>query len=606
MDKNSKIDSFLGKVVDFVFSRDERKWLLLILILGVVLRVIVASNIPPVADEMVHGTHAIGVSKLAPLSTMTQGPVWFYLTDYAYRIFNVHLLTARFLSVVFGSLSIVLVYLIAGMLFNKRAGLVAAFLLAVSIFHITWAASYQDQTMMFFVLLASYFFIKKYQKTKQISILSSVLLGIALLVKIITGVFIVVFGAFMLGILYKDYKKDSKRFKNNLKRTLIFGLILVVSMLPLFSYNYFLYKEKGIVDLPFAQFLKINVEFYSGPGLAHGEGFVINKLPRNLYTVITHYFIKEDVISFVLGLFGIGYLASRFREKRFGELFLLAMFFFSMLFIASAIVLQTHYTSFFPLFSIFAAGFLTDSAERLKKFKYCRHMAYGGAIILLIFMLYSLRGPLTSQSAVEKARSFAINSIDGNTLVVLDSRIYRGTNAWTFNDKHYVESNYLAQIMDISDVTSERVPVKMMFIECVTDDCGWGTVKDQPEFNRSVEQIVEAFKSASQKTTVISGGGSISGVRGAEITGEPFFRTYEVIVRLKPAMLNAVDSTHSHFFYHIPRNENPEQAFDYYSVNGGPDTLLNVISYAALYVILGLATLSIGLPFYLLFRRNTK
>ncbi|MEK6824902.1 MAG: hypothetical protein AABY02_03540, partial [Nanoarchaeota archaeon] len=75
---------------------------------------------------------------------------------------------------------------------------------------------------------------------------------------------------------------------------------------------------------------------------------------------------------------------------------------------------------------------------------------------------------------------------------------------------------------------------------------------------------------------------------------------------LKPAMLNAVDSTHSHFFYHIPRNENPEQAFDYYSVNGGPDTLLNVISYAALYVILGLATLSIGLPFYLLFRRNTK
>ena len=152
--------------MDFVFSRDERKWLLLILILGVVLRVIVASNIPPVADEMVHGTHAIGVSKLAPLSTMTQGPVWFYLTDYAYRIFNVHLLTARFLSVVFGSLSIVLVYLIAGMLFNKRAGLVAAFLLAVSIFHITWAASYQDQTMMFFVLLALLLFHQKISENK--------------------------------------------------------------------------------------------------------------------------------------------------------------------------------------------------------------------------------------------------------------------------------------------------------------------------------------------------------------------------------------------------------------------------------------------------------
>ena len=100
MEDKKKIP-FLDKVIDFIFSKDERKLLLLIFIFGLILRFIVTSNITPVADEMVHGVHAIGASKLAPLSTLTQGPIWFYLTDYAYRIFGVHLFTARFLSLLF-------------------------------------------------------------------------------------------------------------------------------------------------------------------------------------------------------------------------------------------------------------------------------------------------------------------------------------------------------------------------------------------------------------------------------------------------------------------------------------------------------------------------
>src|SRR3989344_9260060 len=226
IDKNDKIGSFINKTIDFVFSKDERKWLLLILILGIGLRVIVASNLPPVADEMVHGVHAIGLSKLAPLSTMTQIPIWLYLTDYAYRIFGIHLITARFLSLIFGTLSLFLVYLLGSLLFNKKTGVVASFLFAVSAYLITWAASYQDQTMMFFVLLASFLFIKKYKEKKEISVLSAIPLGIAFLVKIITGVFVLIFGAFMLGILIKDYRKDRKRFAKNFKKAVIFGVIV--------------------------------------------------------------------------------------------------------------------------------------------------------------------------------------------------------------------------------------------------------------------------------------------------------------------------------------------------------------------------------------------
>lgn len=580
-----------GRTVDFLFSNDARKWLILILILGLALRFIVASNIPPVADEMVHGVHAIGVSKLAPLSTMTQIPVWLYLTDYAYRIFGIHLVTARLLSVIFGTLSIILVYLLGNLLYNRKVGLAAAWLIAISAYHITWSASYQDQTMMFFILLASFLFIKEYKKTKTISLLSAIPLGIAFLVKIITGVFVLVFGFFILGILIFDYRTDKKRFKQNFKKAFLFGAIIAVSLLPLLSYDYFLYKEKGIVDQPFAQFLKINPEFYTGPGLAHGEGFVLNKLPKNVYSVVTVYFLKEDPFIFALGVIGIVLFFRDFRRRGFGERFLMVLGIFSFFFIASAIVLQTHYTTFMPLLALSSASFIVPLSDRLAK--YARPvsilLAIGG--IIFVFGVYSIREPLTSKSAIDKMRSFAIDSVDQNTLVLVDARIYIGTMVWMFNDKAYVSASYLDPLLQSSNQSGKVQFVKTVFVECLNDDCGWGTVKDQPGFNQSMEAIVSAFQAA-KKATEITGGGSVTGVRESEIAGEPYFRVYEGVLPLNPAVAQAIYQTHSHFFYHIPRDENPEQAFDYYTIEGGFDSLLNLVSYGILYLAIIAATLA--------------
>src|SRR3989338_4418275 len=383
-----------------LFSANPTTLIIIIFLIGLLLRFLVASNLTPVEDEMVHGVHALGFSKLAPLSTMTQGPIWYYLTDYAYRIFGVSLLTARFLS-------IILVYLIASRLFSKKAGLIAAFLLAVSAFHITWTASYQDQTMMFFILLASYFFIKEYQTTKKISLLSALFLGIAELVKIITGVFVIVFIGFMISILYKNHKLDKKLFKKNLKRFIYFILILILALAPIIAYNLFLYKAKGIVDLPLAQFLRINPEFYMGPGLHHGEGFVLGKLVTNLYSILTVYFLKEDLLIFLLGLLGMVYFAkSGFKnDKKFETLFFLVMFFFTLIFLASSIVLQTHYTTFFPLFALFAAPLIMFMTSKINGVQKKRYFLLAVLIIVALFNISNLHDPLTSSSATQKLRS---------------------------------------------------------------------------------------------------------------------------------------------------------------------------------------------------------
>ena len=86
--KETKNSSFIDKVIDLVFAKDERKWLLVIVLFGFILRILVASHVPPVSDESGSIVHAIGVSKLAPLSTIAQAQVWYYLTDYMFRIFG--------------------------------------------------------------------------------------------------------------------------------------------------------------------------------------------------------------------------------------------------------------------------------------------------------------------------------------------------------------------------------------------------------------------------------------------------------------------------------------------------------------------------------------
>ena len=139
-----------------------RKWLILIIILGTILRFVIVPNIAPIADEMAHGTHAIGIIGSGAISHQNQSPVWFYLTDLMYKIFGVNSFSARFLSIFLGILLIPLIYLVAKMFFSKKAALIASFFWAISAYVIRYSLMEMDLTMVFFVMLASYYFFKEY------------------------------------------------------------------------------------------------------------------------------------------------------------------------------------------------------------------------------------------------------------------------------------------------------------------------------------------------------------------------------------------------------------------------------------------------------------
>ncbi|MDP3026548.1 MAG: hypothetical protein Q8N63_02480, partial [Nanoarchaeota archaeon] len=142
-----------------------------------------------------------------------------------------------------------------------------------------------------------------------------------------------------------------------------------------------------------------------------------------------------------------------------------------------------------------------------------------------------------------------------------------------------------------------NVPVKIYFIECAVDDCGWGTIKNQPEFNQSMESIANAFSSSLSPEKVFSSGGGEEKI--------PFLKVYQTTINLKPQVLSVIDSTHEWFYYpvnYIPK----EKIFDNYSVNGVFNNLLYKFAWLILIISIIFAIFSPILIFINLFLNKFK
>jgi len=98
------------------------------------------------------------------------GLLFFGVKDYA----------ILYTSAIFGVLSIILIYLIAKNIFSEITAFLAALLLAVSPFHITYSRSgYSQVTATFFILLGIYFYLKATEKRNKFLILAGLSFGYA-------------------------------------------------------------------------------------------------------------------------------------------------------------------------------------------------------------------------------------------------------------------------------------------------------------------------------------------------------------------------------------------------------------------------------------------
>ena len=356
---------------------------------------------------------------------------------------------------------------------------------------------------------------------------------------------------------------------------------------PILTFNYLLYKDKGLVDLQFSRFFGIAKETYK-PIEATIQPFSLNTLLfSNNPGIVTgiSFFWNFDKLIFILGI--LGFLTALLIKKEYLLLWILA-FLFPFLFLSGTSLLEYHFIFGMPILAFFSAVFVEFLVEKLSKFKLKKNTIL--AVCLLIIIIFNIsyvsaRG-IFSKSEVTKMMTFSKEYIEDDSLVVIDSRVYRGRIVWIFNDKNYLEANFLNDLTRSQEnLPGDYAPLKTYFIECVTDDCGWGTVNSQPEFNQSMESITDFFKNNSRHFSTIQ-----------TRDKEDYFNVYETNLNLKPASLELAKSTHEWFYYPL-RYE--RESFDDYQTKGF-DKFLDFIAHLILYIEVLIALLAIILTFYIL------
>lgn len=610
--KKKKFDQFIDNLFDIFYSKDRTKlYVVLILLLGFGLRLINIFNNPIGIDASGHTVMAMNFINSHKLGDWGQTVgLWDFLTDGAYKIFGVNDFSSRLIALIFGTLSILVIFLFAKELFNKKVGLISAFLLAVSAFHIKETAPEMDVAMMFFVLLSMLFFIRGLkQNKKSFFVLSGIFIGVGVLMKLYAILFVPVFIFYGFYVTHKD-KNNKKRL---LKYLILFLLIIsLFCLIPIVS-NYLLYKDKGIMSFIFTKTLGIGEEkgaqYYSWDAGWNNEREIkqfflggeskhtSDGLPLSI--VALKFFIYADILLFFLGLIGIILL---FKRKDKNYLILLFLIFVIVFFYLATTKLQDkHYLFLVIMFIPLAALFIEKISQRVN-LKIL-------IVLILIFQIIWLssnfvsHGYFLEKSGVSKLVSYKNKNVEDNSLVIFDSRIFRGIGTYVFLDKHYLESSYLQELLNIQkNSPGEYQPTRVYFIECVPDDCGWGTIKDQPEFNESMENIVKFFKNNSKIDTIIYDKKLNLLPWNHKKTEE--FKVYKNEILLKPSAFSTVDSTHTFFLYPVGYDEQIIQIFDNYQTHNQFDGALDNLAHGIFYLAVFFAIISIIIVFYLFIIEN--
>ncbi len=619
---SKKQKTIIDKVIDFAFSNDERKWLIIILLFGAVLRFFAARNISLLGDEAIHGPHIIGFLHSGLISTFAHSPLWFYLGDIAIKFLGISVFSLRFLSFFYGTLSILLVYLIAKKIFNAKTGLISAFLLSISFFTIRYTLMEMDLAALFFLLVAVYAFILS-MENKKFPWLAAVAIGLAGLIKTLSLFFVPAFliAFFLFSKREENQREEPKRTelevpKKKVIKTLIqivlFGLIILAIFSPILAHNYFLCQDKGLIDVYFAKYFKDLKNATGFPGcldlakanevygmqLGYFESSFENKRFFEGVTSLSMAVFNSDRLIVILGLLGI-LLVYSLKEKRKYWFFLILFNLFGLLFLALTDWLTTHIVTMMPVICIFGGFFLSRASEDLsKKISISPKRILTIAILLILaFQFFTLWPFLSSECAMSKMRDYAVSNMDKNSIVITDSRIYTGRIPILFSDFHYIDAMAFSQLMQENQNLTNQIPVKIYYLECARDDCGWGTITPDSDLNKAMEQFTASFSQAPVIKTIL-GGGSYD-----EETGKPYFRVYSAAINLNPELISLIDSTH--YWWYYPVNYKPKsQIFDAYNVQAGFDNLLYKLMWLITYASIAAAIILSFYPVYYLIKNK--
>lgn len=233
--------------------------------------------------------------------------------------------STRMLSVIFGTLAVFMIYLIGTMLFNKKVGIFAALLVALSSFHVFFSQYSRPYSLYFFLSLLSIYFYFHYIHNKKF-----------LLWYILTTIMLLYTHAVAPLLLVVQNLHYFLIVKERLKKWILIQLVLFVSYVPLL--NFLITKSSSFTFLwiPTPSLLSIFEILYS---YIAGETFAFYNLIFGLLLVL--------FFAALIGMFFIKKIKTlkSIPKKEFDSLFFIVILFFATLFLV--IVYSFFFTTIF-------------------------------------------------------------------------------------------------------------------------------------------------------------------------------------------------------------------------------------------------------------------
>lgn len=159
---------------------------------------------------------------------------YFYLTVISEAIFGLNEFATRLPSALFGVAAVYTTYLLATKLFNKRIGLLASFLLAISPWHIVASRNaFESDLLVFFTSLATYFFLKL-EDNKKYLLISLVTFCASFYIYRSAWIFVPLFVLWLVIV----FSKSLLKIKKEIIKYALLSLVLLLPLLPsVFSFS---------------------------------------------------------------------------------------------------------------------------------------------------------------------------------------------------------------------------------------------------------------------------------------------------------------------------------------------------------------------------------
>lgn len=153
-------------------------------------------------------------------------PLYYMILHYWMQLFGNSEFSIRFPSVIFGLVSVFVIYKISSELFNKEVGLISSILLSFSLFHIIYSQeARQYALMMLLILISNFFYLKLLNRIKYKTTIGYIISTVLLTYTHMIGLFFII-----PQFIYYIFK--FRQCKNNIKYWFIIQFIIFILFLP--------------------------------------------------------------------------------------------------------------------------------------------------------------------------------------------------------------------------------------------------------------------------------------------------------------------------------------------------------------------------------------